>query len=211
MNPTGMEAGESGFTLMELLVAMALLALMTTALLSTLQTSRHTTRLLERTEQDSSIESIATHLRRSIEAARIVYQNRQEGQAELSFRGSSGLLRLTTVSDGRLEVGGLYTVEYALSASDNGNGLGLVTRRQPYRPTGAEEYSEQRETLILIDGLQSLRFRYFGSPAADLEPLWLDEWPRADSLPRGIEVLMEFPDGDRRTWMPLKVLIPAAH
>lgn len=205
---TGGSAGphEAGFTLAELLVALALLALMSMALLSALQSSRHMARLTDRLEQDSSLDNVVTHLRRTIEAVRVVFHTRREGAPTLAFAGAPEALELATVADGRLEMGGLYLVRYGLGREGE-----FVTDRRLYRPDLAGSEDQDGDTVTLLEGVTSLEFRYFGSPAPDAEPEWLDRWLRADALPRAIEVRVEFAAGDRRTWAPLKVLVPAAN
>lgn len=200
-------SGEEGFTLVELLVALALLSLMAVYVVAALQHASRMKAVSERVADDASVEAVATHLRRAIEGTRMVYQRPRSASPVLAFHGASTSLSLITVSDGRLEIGGLYVAEFGLGAPRAGHFRSLITRRRLFRPGDGEV---RGETVSLLDDIESLRFRYFGSPGPEEQPGWMDEWARTDALPRIIEVTVTFPEGDRREWVPLAVGVPVA-
>jgi general secretion pathway protein J len=76
--------------------------------------------------------------------------------------------------------------------------------------TEAVSKPSEKTPTILIDGVQSLRFRYFGSMDPEKEPAWADNWPKGESLPRLISVEVGFPPGDARRWPPLIIPVQAS-
>lgn len=207
------ESGEAGFTLMELLVAIALLALMATYALNALSYMRNFDRVIGRIEHQAEVEATARHIRQTFSDTRLVFGNDEDARVE--FDGRSDVLKLVSVLNRDLATGGLFRLRYGLrqkSGSGNGEGLVFTVWRELFRPIrGSEETPvEGGEPTILMDGVQSLKFRYFGSREPDKPPAWLESWPASETLPKLISLDVTFPAGDTRRWPQLIIPIQAS-
>jgi hypothetical protein len=56
---------------------------------------------------------------------------------------------------------------------------------------------------VLLDGLDALRVRYFGTLEQDNTPTWHDSWRYPTGLPLLISLGITFARGDRRQWVTL--------
>lgn len=84
-----------------------------------------------------------------------------------------------------------------------GSGGGAL--RLSWRPLPSAAPGEGAVGRVLLDGVASLRLRYFGAPRATEPAIWRDRWADANALPAAVEVTVAFRDGDPRHWPPLIV------
>lgn len=193
-------ASQSGFTLLELLVAMILLSLVMLMLTSALHFGM---RLWDKTENDDSFEIIATQdfLRRVLSEARPVTPDLKV-KARLQnvlFTGGNRSIRFVAPMPGYLGLGGLYELAIYQQGKDNaGNQIDLSWR--PFRRTGnsfASSIGWQR--MRLLGEVTDVRFAYLGSDGQ-----WHNSWQKARHLPKLIRmsVTLDTPD---RPWPSLFV------
>lgn len=204
---------EDGFTLVELLVAIALLALMATYSLGALTSLRQAERVVKQIEIKSEAEAAAFHLRQSIASARAVFANVRDEVALLSFDGSADSLEFVTVVNDELETGGLFRLRYALLplTSSQNSELAFVVWRTLFRPANANvAQARGGEPTVLMNGVNSLAFRYYGSSTLGGVPSWTNTWPKGEGLPSLVEVTVAFGTDDARTWPPFLVVVRAA-
>jgi type II secretion system protein J len=190
---------QSGFTLAEMLVALALLGLMSAFALTSLNTLGAVKRVEARIDGRSDVEAVQRHLQQAIADTRVVFDSDDQAQQKINFSGTPVSLKIVTVLDDRFERGGLYRLDYSLAASD------LKLDYAVYRPSKSAQASK---TEILLQNVASLSFRYFGPAELGGIPQWQQSWPVVDQLPLAIEVTVGFPPGDTRKWQPL--IIPLA-
>ncbi len=190
---------QSGFTLAEMLVALALLGLMSAFALTSLNTLGEVKRVEARIDGRSDVEAVQRHLQQIIADTRVVFDSDDLGQQKISFSGTPSSLKIITVLDDRFERGGLYRLDYSFAASE------LKLDYALYRPLKSARASK---TEILLQNVASLSFRYFGPAENGGVSQWQKSWSTADQLPLAIEVTVGFPPGDTRKWPPL--VIPLA-
>jgi general secretion pathway protein J len=199
-------AGEEGTTLLELLVAVALLALLASYAIDAIRHLQSFNQGIRAIEDANSVEAVAAHIRRTIAQSRIAFFTAQGAQARLAFTGEENRIALVTDADSRLEIGGLYLVEIGLKEDDKGK-RALVAFRRAFRPSMAADLGDD-DPILLSDRVASLSFRYFGSPEKDAEAAWYPAWPAAKVLPLAVEVAVTSSNG--RPWPPIVVAIEAA-
>jgi prepilin-type N-terminal cleavage/methylation domain-containing protein len=208
------ESSEDGFTLIELLVAIALLALMATYALNALSYMQNFDRIINRIERQGEVEATARHLRQTLADARAVFGNAEAVSAQIEFEGRADSLELITVLNRDLAAGGLFRLRYGLqpeTAASAEQGSVFAVWRQLFRPNVSDpDKAGQRDATVLMDGVESLRFRYFGSNEPEEEPVWLDTWPKGEILPALISLDVVFPNGDVRRWPQLVIPIQAS-
>jgi prepilin-type N-terminal cleavage/methylation domain-containing protein len=166
---------DSGFTLAEMLVAIALLALIATYAVSALQVFSN----VRRVERGVDVRASETAAMRSIQVGlagmRPVKKIGDAGRLVFDFSGSSGVVSFVAPLDVRLERGGLYRMSYGLDAPVQR----LVLHYQLYRDGGAAAL----ENVVMLDNVTTLAFRY---SADGLK--WEEEWSKPEKLPSLIEV-----------------------
>jgi general secretion pathway protein J len=62
---------------------------------------------------------------------------------------------------------------------------------------------EQKRDLKLLSGATTLKLDYFGPAPPDNQPRWRSSWQQQPSLPALVRIRVGFPPGDRRVWPDL--------
>ena len=196
---------QAGFTLPELLIALALLGLLAAYTLGALQNVSRARVIHERIDATTEVEAVRRHLVQTIQATRSVFHQRDPDQpAVLAFTGNRQSVSMVVPSDPRLERGGLYVVDYKVLSDKK-----LTTTRQLYRARAGNKAGEPA-TITLLDDVIAINFAYFGPPEKGAPPVWQNTWPRNDILPMKISVELLFPEKPGRTWQRLVAIIPGA-
>jgi general secretion pathway protein J len=198
---------QAGFTLVELLVAMTLLAFLSIALFGGLRFgARSWEAVVDSSAERDRIASTQTFLRDRL--------------GQLTLPGPAGLGNFD--ADGRLDggperlefiapwlsalsLGGLY--RFTLWHEDTGNGR-LMLRWQPAEadPDALEELGDLAGERVLLDGVSEFSLSYYGAADEDAEPEWFDQWENPGAPPRLVRVDLAFADA-RRVW-PVFVVAP---
>lgn len=170
---------QAGFTLLELLVAMTLMALVAAGLSSGIHFG---TRVWERAEagRQAWSERQATRLLLQRTLQRLIPQSLSQEATDttLLFLGDRAALRFVGPAPAESAPPGLYRMELALMPADSG--LDLVFRWQPYSGEPLRSPLDTAERRVLLHGLDDAAFAYFGSR----EEGWLSAWGRRVDLPR---------------------------
>jgi general secretion pathway protein J len=199
------ERGDSGFTIIELLVALCILGLLSTYALAAFQNIRRMDGLMREIEARSAIETVQTHLQHLISGARPVITAEAQSHPIIALTGEESRLELIVASDGVLETGGLYAIAIETHGREDGF-ADLITRRRLFRPPAP---IGEGEMLQLYERIDSLRFRYFGQASPEEQANWHDSWIKRDVLPRLIEVTVTMPERQRLSW-PRLIVRPAS-
>jgi general secretion pathway protein J len=189
---------QSGFTLLELLVALVVLGLLVVGLTQGVRAgltmwSAQTRRLSETGELDAS----ARALRRLLTGIPV--------PPAAAVSGAGIPAKLDGLQDSLTFVGELPT------------GLGLARRANitleldrerlmlrwtPHRHEGTTAPPPEPIETELIGGVERLELAYWGSPSADQPPGWQAEWA-GSTIPTLIRVRLAFTKDDRRRWPDL--------
>lgn len=187
---------QAGFTLLELLIALALLSLLTLALYGSLHNG---TRVWEATNASTAdAETIRAAQEQITEIIASAYPKRVAEDAthtSLAFDGEPGALHLLA-PDPSLN-GALADTTIEAHASD-GKLILVVTRALELADT------PKMQPHILLANLNAFSFRYFGPDKPDGKPVWHDRWARRLSLPLLVQVNASF-IGHHATWPDLIV------
>jgi general secretion pathway protein J len=205
---------EAGFTLLELLVALTLLGLISVVLFGGL---RFGTRAWEagnvRADRLAQVQAVQAMLRRRIAQALPPNSNvADSADGRGTFAGESNGMHFLAVVPSRASVGGIYAIDLAV-IEDSAGGAQSVRLEFTWRLHRADDEAEPGDTpeaglggrRVLIDGLASAGFRYFGASAPGQAADWHDLWDSEDGLPGLIAIEAEFPEGDGRAWPVLQV------
>ncbi len=205
-------AAPRGFTLIELLIALTLVGMLSIILVGGL---RFGTRLWETGDRRSAglaqVEAVQGLLRRQIGQAFILRQAAGGEARAASFEGGEGRLRFTAPLPSFVGVGGVYRFELAEAETEEGARV-LELVWQLYRPDREDWFEEEGLTRrTLIEGVESVRFRYYGNQERGQEPDWFEAWDSARGLPALIAVDLAYPEGDPRSWPDLSVALTATN
>lgn len=196
----------AGFSLVEVLLAIALLALLSTAAWGAMRTA---TRAVERgealIERTNKLRVTQELLRRQISQALAVPFDRDTTDGRVTnFRGERDRLMWVSPMPGYLGRGGSYVQEIALERDGFGNALkfrhamvnGFELR---------EGFPDKPGPVVLLEGIADLRIAYRGTNAEGRLEDWVDEWDKGGPLPLLVRVEIEFERGSGMDWPPLLV------
>ena len=179
-------SADAGFSLIEMIVSLGLMALLLTALPGALRLGTRalgTAQDLDRTAaRDAAIDMIERHLAQAMP----IYEHHADGRLRIAFQGEpTSVIFLAPAGQGA--TGGLYLWELkSTTAADARNGVTLYL--SVYRPgvAGQRSVQERQERLLLAE--TELAMRYFGAPTARSDPQWHESWSAGDKLPELVEV-----------------------
>lgn len=184
-----MRRHSTGFTLVELLVAIMILTLFMTAAMGAVRiASRSTTAGVVRADTTEEMRAVSDFLRRQF--AQLPYMTIGEGRDErLAFAANQKNLRF--VSPAPLYSRGAGLMIYTLSAKRTDDGREVLTLSYaPFDP-GTENFENARSTapMILTTGFETVEFEYFGAEMDKEQPDWKPVWREdAERLPTAIRI-----------------------
>jgi len=193
---------DRGFTLVELLVSTALLALLMVALLAALRSFGQTEdRLDDRLRRDAELRTSGAFLRGVIAATAPRPLKTAPGTAKrIEFGGAPAELRWVGVMPAREGAGGLY--RFRLALQPDAESATLLLQFAPY-VAGDEIAVEGRshESRAMAGHVRSISLHYLGDEA---NATWLSSWPRSDVLPHRVGLAVVT---DRDAWPEIVVTI----
>lgn len=182
-----MRRGGAGFTLIEMLVALSILALVATMMtggLSFLAKAED-----KRAERVTTVEGAvgAMGLVRASIARTQPYFRREGSQVQLLFDGDDVTLRFVGREPGFMPGPSLVAYQYAIV--DGGGRARLELRRAPLTP-GARDLRalDAAEPRLLLNLPEGVRFGYFGPPARGAPPAWSTGWSERRALPLAVRL-----------------------
>ncbi|HEY7298472.1 MAG TPA: prepilin-type N-terminal cleavage/methylation domain-containing protein [Xanthobacteraceae bacterium] len=194
------EAGEAGFTLVELLVAVALLGLVSLTLFGSLRFGVAAWgRGTSHADQTAEILSIQNFLRRIIADAYPMFLPDGQGRGHVDFNGMSQSLDFLAPTPVALGSGGRSRFRVSLESRAAQSDVTVTT--QP-------ELSDDSSATVkksIVAGVRSVAFKYFGVTRSDKVAQWHEDWIRQANLPGLLSIRIVFPEGDQRLWPELIV------
>jgi general secretion pathway protein J len=197
----GRDDGESGFTLLELLIALVLLAVIAAVLVAAVGSARQALVAVDRRGAQAAVPAVQGVLRRLIREARPGPQSPLPPEANRAFVGEPDRLSFVSSFVPQGQYGGLRRYDIFLDPAGAGSSQLVIDQRLRLAPTMPMPLGETRT--VLIDDVESLRVRYFGALEQDGAPTWHDSWRHPAGLPLLVSVDITFSRGDRRQWVTL--------
>lgn len=193
---------EQGFTLIELTVALVLLALIGSVLYGSLSLAGDSWNRGEaKVQRVSEMRSAEDFLRRTLTAQHpLRFQKVLE--KPLYFLGTRDALSYAAALPGRVG-GGMYY--FRLTASGENGRLMLARLIPDYSAQALPDFGSAEST-VLADGISAVRFGYFGrdpGSADSVAPTWRDRWDDPQRLPDLIRVDVTLANGS--AWPTLVV------
>jgi general secretion pathway protein J len=177
--------GHDGFTLVEMLVTLALVSLMAIYAVNALSTLKGFKEAAARGAAQGEVDAAADHMRDELSRALLRFAQSGSGQQVLQFSGKEDSIEFVVVGDGRREIGGLHLVRYAVDAKGR-----LVSERHFLRKEVTEKVA-----IVLLTHVAALELEY-----ADTAGAITSAWSAADRMPQAVRILVRMANGDQRSW-----------
>lgn len=186
--------GQAGFTLVEVLVAVALLGTVATMVFASLVTTTQAVDAgREHVSREQTVRKILRLMaeeislsKRSLAYPWVGMNGTQEGQPADTL---AILAMSQELSTSKLKESETIRVVYTRERDR----LIRFVRRNLYTLTDTDETLDQME---LADRVQAFNIRYYD----DQNRIWLDEWPTASKMPRAVLIEVTFHDPDAAPW-----------
>lgn len=198
----GAASSRSGFTLVELLVAIGVLSLLVLLLAGGV---RMAMALFERAEERARLAEdvplIHLRLRRMLEGMVPLEVSSASGRTLVLFEGNPHELFFV----GRLPEmagGGLWRLQLHRVGTEHGR---FVLNRYPLESETNPAVTDGLGESVLLQDVVALNLSYFGSDSSGTPPRWWSTWREAPRLPELVRIEIVFPDRDERQWPPLSV------
>lgn len=169
---------DAGFTLVELLVSLTILALLLAMVPGTLRLGRRAWETPGQLDQASDELAALGFVQTHIKSAVPIFERDAQGVSRIAFSGAPLSVSFIVPLSGGPYGGGLYRIE-----------LGSALRVSLYQgasTSGQSALPAEERPLGNLSG--RLHFRYFGAVQFGQAPLWHDVWPRTDRLPDLVEI-----------------------
>jgi general secretion pathway protein J len=202
-----------GFTLIELMVALALFAMLSGILFGSLRLAGRSADAGEEKAQASSGMRLASDYLREQLTSQHPQRMRKMLEFPILFGGTGEELRYAATLPGRVGVGGMWYYKLALSNVPGKEQTALVLERvmpdldAPSMPS----FGSDAERSVLADDIKALKIAYLGrdrGASADQAPTWRNRWDDTQLLP--ILVQIEVIPRRGEPWPPIVVAPRAA-
>jgi len=194
---------ESGFTLLEIMVAMVVLTMiMTTAFGSLRLGERSWEAGLEHAGQTENLRTVTGVLQRTFSQVLPLHWTDQ-AKTYIAFSGNSQQLRF--IAPAPLHHGATGLFEYTLLIKPHADSSQLVLYYRLHDPDrrGFETDNSDSQQVVLVDDVGTGGFTYYGSPVAADEPQWHTLWNNdAEAFPRLVRARI-VPHDKQQPWPDL--------
>lgn len=175
---------EDGFTLVEVLTALALVSLLATMMMLATTQFGLLVKLDKGLEEEMALSSVARHISGVLERAEPLQIPSQGAEVREMMRGLAQEVRFLAVTRRGAERHGLREVMFKLEPGPEGSSLvQLMTPRR----LGAEVREPER--IVLAERIVELTFRYRPSKidGSNLAP-WMNDWRNQPGLPAAVAI-----------------------
>ena len=184
-----------GFTLVELLVAITLFALLSVMLFGGLRFGMRATEAgTARLEWSAEIGAVAGFLRAQLADAQPLDKD-EDGRRTVAFDGEAEGVEFVALPPAYLAKGGWHTLHLSLERAKDGGRLVLTWRL--VRADRSSDAVSAPHRSVLLEGVKTVEIGYFGAPAEGEAPQWHDSWHDAAALPALVRMRLAFADGHR--------------
>ena len=194
--------GEAGFTLVEVLVALALFSLLATILFEGVRFGlRAWTRASANIEQLDQSLVVQDVLRRIIGNLYPMTVTDNGGPPLVDFDGSRDAVAF--LSDGPLVATGAGRFRYRIFVERRNEQNDLVLTAAPELARAGDRSMVVRT--LLLAGIDSAEFSYLEAMKPEQGPRWADSWSKRSSIPALIRLRLTFRANDKHPWPELLI------
>ncbi len=196
---------QAGFTLLEMMIAFSLLALLFLALFSSFNTIGRGWEAADRKLLKTEDTRLISEFLRNQLSQTIVVQIKGENGPVYAFEGTDHYVRYAAPLQPLQNQGGIYLIELAVGLDRDGRKLEM--RYAPYRPDmDWDEALKEVEPVLVYSGLGLVHFDYYAAESDKEDPRWESEWLEQPVYPLLMRVKIE--GKDHQIWPELVVDLP---
>jgi general secretion pathway protein J len=199
---------EGGFTLIELVIALALMGVMVLFMYSGLAFGLRGWDAADTNGRRTADRRIAENFLRREVAELFPMRWKDPLVLRLAFEGKPDLLRFVSVRPAGISVTGLSLVGVAAEPDPAKRTRNLVMRRAS---PGDEQKDfgplAQGEATILFEDIDSVAFEYFGAENDFSDPKWVDDWEWQGRIPQLIRIRVRLADGSYLPEMIVRMML----
>ena len=199
---------EAGFTLPEMLIALALVAVIASLLVEAIASMRLALQATDRQVSHSAMPAAQAVLRRLITEVRPAPEASQQLDQDRAFIGGRDRMSFVSSFVPQGQFGGLWRYDLALDPTDvSAAPRALVIAQRLLRPATTNTPGGPPRTTrsLFLNGVQDMRLRYFGVIEGDRAPQWHDSWQHPSRLPQLVSIDVLFTEKDQLHWTTLVV------
>ena len=189
-----------GFTLLEFLVALTILALMLGVTMNSLNFSVQTSNSVEGAILATEDLHLAQRaLRQQIQRAVPLLRTSESGPDQLDFAGTTKTLEFVAPLRGVPSAAGLYRIRFEIEddAGFGGNGGRLVMHYARNAAVATPDWTDAGGAVVVLDGFAAAEFDYSSATVpAGVE--WMRDWRDPSRLPGLVRLQVEYPSGSER-------------
>jgi general secretion pathway protein J len=183
--------GEQGLTLIELLLSLAILAILTGFLAGGLSMARQAFGADRASEIGSETSAAIQTVAALVGSALPVRFDGAGPKDAIGFDGRGEAISFVGLSEGRSLRGGPHKIVLRRSGSD------IVADFAALNGARSKENPEPAATrVVVLSGVREIHIRYFGT-VDKIKPAWRADWIRAERLPDLVSIRIEFEDERR--------------
>ena len=181
----------TGFTLVEMLLAMTLMSMLLALAYGGLRASTRATEKGQQILEDSSrIRMAHQFVRKQInQLLPLAFDQNEDGSERVVFLGDARGIRYVAPMPGYLGWGGPQVQELYFEQGEEGLELVLShTLLQGFD----EQYLYEAEPIFLLDDIKDARFSFLGRDENGELTSWTPSWDQVDALPAAVSLEVEF-------------------
>lgn len=202
---------EAGFTLLEMLVSLVLIALLMVAMPQALTFARRTQSAAAALDREAAIDAAASFIEHRLAEATAIYDRGDDGRLHVIFHGDPNAISFVAPIAFSAREAGLARLDVGIS--DDGNSRsGLKLTWRSWRPPAVGEQSAvivPPQSRLIVTDATAFDLRYYGVAAGEDKPDWTDTWSRPDAIPDLVEFRITRPGlAVRIRTVPLKLRLP---
>jgi general secretion pathway protein J len=190
---------QAGFTLIEVLIGIALLAMLGTLIANGVRIGGRAWSHAERESASSDdMVLVANFFQRTIVRAMPAYATTQPQDLAIAFTGQADSLSLVAPRPGT-RYGGPWVAQ-RFYVGRQGNSRALFASLKSEDVPAAADRARPAAPVMLLDHVAQVRFAYFGPSGAGQTPAWQDSWVDRDRLPDLVRIAVVRDDPRLRPW-----------
>jgi len=183
----------AGFTLLETVVALTLLAVMLGMLFGGLRMGiRAWESGTGRGDRADQVLLAYSFLRKEVSAA-FPWRFKDPLAVKLAFSGERERLRFVSMRPAEIGGGGLAFVSFEFEPGRGAEKAGRLVMRRAFAAAAHPDFApvDAAEEFALLEGLTAARFEYFGAGNDTNQPAWTDKWDFPARLPSHVRLQLK--------------------
>jgi prepilin-type N-terminal cleavage/methylation domain-containing protein len=196
------DLADAGFTLVEVLVSLALLSILSVYALSAIRLQKDMNQMQADIARKLEVRAALDAIQTQLQGMQLVFLPGQNEQRNLIFEGHKDRVTFAGLSDGSRVEGGLYRMTLLVDQSNS-----LLEKFEPLKSAGFGP----TQSIVLLDGVTALMFSYRSEGITEAVAA---DWLKNDQLPKvvgvGISLGDDKPLGESRKNMQLHIAVQLA-